>query len=98
MTVVLIGAETWNREWVKYEIEESHKRKNGLLGVYINQIDDQYGKADEAGPNPFNYIYVEQDGRKIRLADLYSTYYWFSDKGYENLGSWVENAAKAAGR
>jgi hypothetical protein len=33
VTVVLIGTETANRPWVKYEIEQSIARKNGLLGV-----------------------------------------------------------------
>ena len=33
VTVVLIGTETANRPWVKYEIEQSIARKNGLLGI-----------------------------------------------------------------
>jgi hypothetical protein len=31
VTVVLIGAETAKRRWIKYEIDESLKRGNGLL-------------------------------------------------------------------
>ena len=36
VTVVLIGNETASRPWVNYEIRESHKKKNGLLGIYIH--------------------------------------------------------------
>ena len=98
VTVVLIGAETYDRKWVKYEILESHKRNNGLLGIYINQIKDQDEKTDKAGPNPFKSIYIEQDGKKVYFSELYPTYYWFTGDGYKNIGSWIEKAAMAAGR
>lgn len=98
VTAVLIGAETCDRKWVRYEILESHKRNNGLLGVYIYQIEDQHGKTDQAGPNPFKSIYVERNGKKVYFSDLYPTYYWFSNEGYKNIHSWVEKAATAAGR
>jgi hypothetical protein len=41
VTVVLIGSETANRPWVKYEVEESLARKNGLLGIYIHHLKNQ---------------------------------------------------------
>jgi hypothetical protein len=45
VTVVLIGTETANRPWVKYEIAQSIAQKNGLLGVYIHHLKDQDGNA-----------------------------------------------------
>ena len=41
VTVVLIGKETASRPWVKFEIEQSIERKNGLLGIYIHHLKDQ---------------------------------------------------------
>ena len=38
VTVVLIGTYTALRPWVRYEMAESIKRKNGLLGIYIHQL------------------------------------------------------------
>lgn len=38
VTVVLIGKDTASRPWVKYEIEQSIARKNGLLGIYIHHL------------------------------------------------------------
>lgn len=38
VTVVLIGTFTSERPWVKYEVEQSILRKNGLLGIYINHL------------------------------------------------------------
>jgi len=98
VTVVLIGAKTSGRRWVKYEIKESHNRGNGLLGVYIHNIKDQSGHTDLKGNNPFDNFYIEKNGKKVYLSDLYPTYDWISNDGYDNLGSWVEKAAKAAGK
>ena len=98
VTAVLIGAQTADREWVNYEIKESYKKGNGLLGVYIHNIKDRYGNADAKGKNPFDYLYVEKEGRKVYLSTLYPTYDWVLYNGYGNFGSWVEKAAKASGR
>ena len=53
VTVVLIGAETSDREYVQYEINQSWKKKNGLIGVYLNNIKDQKQKTDIKGADPF---------------------------------------------
>ena len=98
VTVVLIGVETSNRKWVRYEIKESYNQGNGLFGVYVHKIKDRDGKTDLEGENPFDYIYIEKDGEKVYFSELYPTYRWFSDDGYRNFGTWVEKAAKDAGR
>ncbi len=46
VTVVLIGSETANHPWVKFEIEESIKRKNGLLGIHIHHLKDRAGNSE----------------------------------------------------
>ena len=84
VTVVLIGNQTASRPYVKYEIEQSIARGNGLLGIRIEKIKDMRGNVDDAGPNP--------------LPTEYPLYLWNRDDGYTNLGSWIDRAAKAAGR
>jgi hypothetical protein len=44
VTVVLIGKETSQRPWVRYEIKKSIERYNGLLGVRIHHLKNQYGE------------------------------------------------------
>lgn len=89
VTVVLIGKETSNRKWVKYEITESIKKGNGILGIYINKIKDKDGKTDDKGDNPLD---------KLKLSKVYPTFDWLSDDGYKNIGKWVEEAATKARR
>ena len=65
VTVVLIGAETYSRKWVRYEIIKSFDKGNGLLGIYIHKIKDKDRKIDFRGKNPFEYVgvYIGRDGK-----------------------------------
>jgi len=96
VTAVLIGYETSEREYVKYEITQSVKRGNGLLGVYIHSLKNQYGNSDYRGVNPLSTLIYTSSSRP--LTDSYYTYDWVNDNGYQNFGSWVELAAERAGR
>ena len=94
VTVVLIGAETSTRDYVDYEITASHKKKNGMLGIYIHNLKDMDKKTDTKGSNPFDKWTFKSDGNVVK----YPTYDWVSDDGYKNMGDWIEAAAKKAGR
>lgn len=98
VTVVLIGNETSNRKYVIYEIQQSHVRGNGIFGIYIHNQKDCNGNSDTKGNNPFDQLYIERDGRRVYLAEIYPTYDWKWDEGYDNIAIWIEKAAKAAGR
>lgn len=56
VTVVLIGTDTWRRPYVRYEIEQSYLRGNGLLGIHINGLRDVNRRTKARGRNPFAYI------------------------------------------
>jgi hypothetical protein len=84
VTAVLIGAETSTRTYVKYEVDRSLARGNGLLGIRIHNVKDKDGKVDIWGPSP--------------LPSGYPVYDWFNDHGYANLGKWIEAAAVKAGK
>lgn len=88
-TAVLIGFETFGRQWIEYEILESWKRGNRLLGVYIHRLENQYKQTDPKGRNPFENL-KWQDGRT--LAQYVPVYDWVLDDGYNNLHTWVEKA------
>jgi MTH538 TIR-like domain (DUF1863) len=83
VTVVLVGANTQKSKWVKYEIEQSIARGNGLLTIDISKIAD-------LNKNTTDCCSLRAPG--------YKHYLWNKDSGRDNLGTWVEAAAKAAGR
>lgn len=88
-TAVLIGAETFGRKWVEYEIMESWKRGNRLLGIFIHNLKNQDGFTDKKGRNPFENL-TFPDGRK--LSSYVPVYDWVNDDGYNNLEKWVDSA------
>lgn len=98
VTVVLIGAETASREYVQYEITQSRKKGNGLLGIHIYNIENQRNQKDVKGLNPFDSIYELVNGIRTPYSRFYQTYYWYGDDGYKNIGTWIDDAAKKAGR
>ena len=79
VTVVLIGAETFKRSYVTYEIEKSIERGNGLLGIFIDNIKDREGRIDQRGSVPAALL---KSGAPI--------YTW----EYGRLGEWVDKAYK----
>lgn len=97
VTVVLIGAETSSRDWVKYEIKRSFERGNGMLGIYLHNIKDFQLKTDTAGNNYFGELGKDSNGNSVYFWSLYNTYDWVLNNGYDNLGTWVEDAGKKAG-
>lgn len=98
VTVVLIGSETNQREYVKYELQKSYEKGNGVLGIYIHQCKDLSGKTDTKGSNHFGEIGKDANGKAVYFSSAYTCYDWVDDDGYNNMGGWIEAAAKKAGR
>lgn len=90
VTIVLIGAETANREWVQHEILKSWNRGNGVLGIRIHNIKDQDKNTDVAGRNPLDDFKMA-DGKL--LSSICKTYDWVADDGRKNIGTWADEAA-----
>ena len=82
VTVVLVGSHTCASRYVRYEIDQSEARGNGLLGIDVSKIKDFAGNTTHrCGQIP--------RGHQFHL--------WDSDDGYSNMGDWIERAARAAG-
>lgn len=84
VTVVLLGAETGRRRWVKYEVKRTIELGKGLMAIDISKVRDQRGGVVKLGPNP--------------LPSGYPLYAWNNDNGRANIGIWIDRAATVAGR
>lgn len=93
VTVVLIGTQTLQRPWVRYEMRRTIERGAGLIGVSLagmTNIDRTVEwKSSSTAGTPF-----ETKG----LGPSYPTYNWVTGAGRNNLGAWIERAALRAGR
>jgi len=84
VTVVFIGYKTVGRKYINYEIDQSIKRGNGIVGIQIHHLKDKNGNIDPAGEIPYK---LEANGYKA---------YKYVD--HEKLANRIEEAAKAAGK
>jgi hypothetical protein len=98
-TIVLIGANTAGRRWIKYEIEKSWAEKKGLLGIYIHNLTDASGAKAQKGKNPFDGLQVKSTG--AYLAKIVKAYEPLPTESRAivnfigmNLAKWVEEAIR----
>ena len=93
-TVVLIGSETLNREYVRYEIGKSIEKGNAIIGVKIHNIVNAVTKTKSSPGNLHTAIGRWSDTKKTIYFDEIADgiYDYKRDDGYNNLGDWIEDA------
>ncbi len=64
-TVVLVGADTANRDWINYEIITSWDRGMGVVGINIHGLKNLNGYTSNMGSNPFDFIRYGNTGRSL---------------------------------
>lgn len=99
VTVVLIGSRTNDRPWVKYELERSIALGNDIVGVRVHQIPNFNRQVTGSGVNPLEHVNLKFKSGAIKPASsYYKTYDYVDDDGYNNLGTWIDEAATLAGK
>lgn len=73
VTCVLVGAETYSRHWVDYEIFRSVELGKGVFGVRVHNLKDQNGTVDVRGNNPFRFLGFVPDGQKLKPMAKYKS-------------------------
>lgn len=97
--VVLIGSETANRKWVKYEIQKAWNDGKGLVGVYIHNVKCPRNGTCQQGANPFDQFTLNNGA--MRLSARVKCYnpnplYAYNDIA-SNLEGWVDEAIRLRG-
>lgn len=94
--VVLVGAKTSERKWVKYEIEKAMELNKGIVGIRINRLKDSRGDYDEEGANPFYSVFTDDGHRLSNYVTLFKSKYTTSTDVYddieENIDDLIEDA------
>lgn len=100
--VVLVGEDTVNRPWIRYEISKAWRDGKGLLGIHIHNL--KCAKTVKGNPgsngtcvkgrNPFETFTIQ--GGKQKLSDIVYCYDPDSGNAYkdirDNLEKWIEKA------
>ena len=99
VTVVLLGTNMLSRKFVQYEICESIKRGNAIVGIHINNIRDMLTGQVSARCNIHSAIGEYNDGTPAYFDSFCDEIHdYLNENGYSNLNSWVENAARRKGK
>jgi hypothetical protein len=97
-TIVLLGANTLSRPFVKYEIVQSIINKNAIIGVRIHSIKDMRTQLASVSENAHVSVGTYRDGSQIYFDSIaHGIYDYVSQDGYNNLEKWVEDAVRAKG-
>lgn len=96
--VVLIGANTWTRRWVDYEIRKAWDSGKGVLGLHVHNLKDVNGRTTAKGISPFATVALN-NGKF--LSDYVPI---FDPQGYDSravyaviegqLPAWIDYAIK----
>lgn len=96
--VVLVGAETAGRPWVRYEITKAWNDKRPLVGIRINGLAPLNQDADVPGVNPFSSVSFKSGGTLADYVPLHTPAGGTSKEVYASiqngLKTWVDNAYK----
>ena len=91
--IVLIGTQTAQRRWVKYEIQRAWEAGKGVLGIHIHRLKDQNGEQCAEGENPLTKLPLTRGDLSKTVHNPSQT----TSKGVyghieQHIADWVETA------
>lgn len=91
--LVLIGSQTANRPWVKYEIEKAWNDGKGVLGIYIHNLRCPRTGTCLKGANPFDQFTLSGGSRLSSVVSCYdpSPFAAYRDIS-ANIETWIDSA------
>lgn len=98
--VVLVGEQTANRPWVKYEIKKAWEDQKGIFGIYIHNLRCPNNGTCNKGKNPFDQFVIKDGEMKgEKLSRIVKCYDPRSTDAYNdikmNIVDWVEEAIQS---
>jgi hypothetical protein len=91
--VVLVGAKTAGRRWVKHEIKKAWEKGMGVLAIHVHNLKDSSQNQTTKGDNPFDGLTV--NGEKV-TGKVYDPPYSTSTYVYDHISANIEDWVKAA--
>lgn len=94
--IVLIGSTTADRKWINYEIEKAYELGKGMLGIFINKLEDKDKKQSSKGSNPFYYVYADDGKRLSNYVECFDSQYQYSKNVYNDISDNIEELIEDA--
>lgn len=93
--VILVGQETANRKWIKYEIKKAWNSNKGVVGIRIHKLKNEEQKTSIAGPNPFSQFTIGGTSM-ASIVSLYDSPFLDSKQVYNDISLKIENLIEGA--
>ena len=93
--IVLVGENTANRPYVRYEIMKAKEKKIPMFGIYIHNLKDLSGRTSRQGKDPFVEVLGYNSGYKCinpSHIDIDGCRAYNTIKS--NISSWIEDAIR----
>ena len=98
VTVVLIGSETLDSEYVQYEIEKSYERGNAIIALKIGKVKNLSQKTS-ISQSVVKIVGKKANGELLWFDEIIDGEYdYIKNDGYNNLEQWIENVYKVKER
>ncbi|MGQ0641468.1 MAG: TIR domain-containing protein [Gemmatimonadaceae bacterium] len=95
--IVLVGSQTANRKWVRYEIKHAYDTGKALFGIYIHNLKCPRAGTCGRGPNPFDNFTIGNGSRSLSsVVPCHDPGIYAYGGISENLSGWVDDAVAAA--
>jgi hypothetical protein len=94
--VVLVGAQTALRPWVKYEIQKGWSDRKGVVAIRVHRLLDVHSNPSMAGPNPLAEVPWTSGKTLAQIAQIKDPAGADSKAVYatiaNNIEGWIEEA------
>ncbi len=96
VVIVLVGKETAERPWVRYEIERAWNTGKKIFGVRIHGLKNFLGQTGGRGVNPFDMIKLMDGSFLSAHVPLHDPFGFSSQQIYasiaNNIDKWIQRA------
>ncbi len=95
--ITFVGEKTYQRDWVKYEMELAISNNMGKLIVFLDDMKDMDGSMCKKGIDPYKYHGMYSSTPSSTSYEI-KQYSYINDNGKDNIADWIEDACKRAGK
>ncbi|MEG0750129.1 MAG: TIR domain-containing protein [Carnobacterium sp.] len=94
VTVVLIGSETLDSQYVQYEIKQSYLRNNAIIAIKIGKIKN-LSQQVSLSQSAVKIVGKTNQGELLWFDEILDREYdYIKDDGFNKLENWIENCDK----
>lgn len=101
VVIVLVGEDTADRKWVRYEIERAWNSGKKIFGIRIHGLRNLSGRVGTRGVNPFDKIKLESGALLSSRVPLHEPFGLNSQGVYATIKSsmdgWIRKAPSREG-